>query len=358
MLIGMLIVIVFLIAVTVTLICYLASGPDSPPTQAAVFTPQQAAPAPQQSVPASTPVISNPMLDASTPGIHGRVLSPDGSPVSGATVLLVPSGRTGLRIRNGKVFYEERGGLPVPRTSTDAQGRYGLPQQNGTFAVVAIADTGLARLNQDDVAKSADLTLTKWGRIAGQFMIGSKPGAHVRLRAGAMVPSSERDQVIVSIANFAQTDAQGEFSMEGVQPGTNLIARDYEQASSANTMTYTADIQTVEVAAGTTTAVTVGGGGRAVTGKFVFNKSLNPADYFINARAYPLARGDDVAVYFLQPDRNKNFRIDNVPPGDYRIHINLDSMNLDRKSEPDQPRFTVPDDNATDPIVIPDIQLN
>jgi hypothetical protein len=339
LLVGILVVISLLIAISLAVICYLAMEPEAP---VSITT---------------KPIDQATTSDAAISGIHGRVRASDGSPVSGATVPLVPRGPNGLRIRNGKVFFEERGGLPVPRVSTDGQGNYVLPQGKGIFAVLAVANNGFAKLNQDEAAKNTDLTLTKWGRIEGQLITGSKPAAHVRLGASVMAPIEERDQVIVSMVSFAQTDAHGKFAMEGVVPGANFIERDYEQASGADTMTYSVTIGTVDVAADKTATVTLGGGGRTVIGKFVFDKSLNPADYFVNARAYPMDPHGNIAVYFLQVDRDRKFIIDDVPPGDYRIHINLDATTGDRKSEADRPQFTVPDDKGTDPVMIPDIEL-
>ena len=308
---------------------------------------------------ASLSPASGATVDQQKPGppLRGRVLSADGMPVSGASVFVALPGPSNLRIRNGRIFFEDYGPSNFARATTGPNGQYLLPQQSGDYLVAAITDEGYGQLDQDAVAKDSDIRLTAWGQIEGRLMIGGKPGAGVNLRAGT--EANDKGPVHISMANFAETDAEGNFEMERVVPGTVEIERDFQEKSGGNSMVFSAMIGSVQVAAGQTATLRLGGAGREVDGKFIFPPGKRPADYFINARAYATKDGGPSAItYFLQVDEQQHFRIDDCPAGDYRIHINLDRVGGDRIQEPITPVFTVPEGAAGDePVVIPDIRL-
>jgi hypothetical protein len=299
-----------------------------------------------------------------TEDLHGRVLAADGKPVKEATVFVALPGPSEIRIRNGRVeFY----GSKAPRAVTGARGEYNLPGQTGKFLLQVVADAGYGQADQDAVVKSSDIQLTAWGLIQGKLMLGTKPGAGMELQAFSIDQALAQEPVQISMVNRAQTDAKGNFTMDRVIPGLILVQRSIDERSGPSTMTFSSDVGTTQVTAGQTTTVNFGGVGRPVVGRFVFTTGINPSDYFINARAIALRNNPTTQrqfylahQYFLEVDAQHHFRINNVVPGDYRIHVSLQKVRGDRALQPKQMIFTMPDvpgGVSDEPLVIPDIQL-
>jgi RNA polymerase sigma factor (sigma-70 family) len=305
---------------------------------------------------AQAPLSSSPAPVATA--LHGRILAPDGSPVNGATVLVATSAPSNIRIRNGKLEDDDP---KTPRAITNSNGDYELPPQPGRFLLQVISDAGYGIANQTLLAKNPDIRLVQWGRIRGRLMIGTKPGAGIQLQAYAVDQLRGGDTRTLSMVNRARTDADGNFTMDRVAPGLIQIERSFEQASGTNSMVFFGDVGTAQVMAGQTKTATLGGVGRPVVGKFVFPSGMEPIDYFINARSFPIAdAGSGTPAYFLNVDARHNFQIDNVLPGTYRIHIVLQRVHGDRSTQPTLPTFTMPNlpgGVSDEPLTIPDIQL-
>jgi beta-lactamase regulating signal transducer with metallopeptidase domain len=299
---------------------------------------------------------TRPLLSASN--LHGSVLAADGTPVSGATVFVALPGPSNLRIRNGRLEDDDSN---TPRAVTGPDGKYDLPRQPGKFLLQVIADAGYGQADQDAVVKNSDIQLTAWGRIQGRLMIGTKPGAAIELQAGSLDQALANGPAQLSMCNRAQTDADGNFTMDRVIPGMVQVERNFAQQSGSNSMIFSGDIGTAQVIAGQTTTVNFGGIGRPVVGRFVFPPGMNPSDYFINARAIAVRANPTTPwQYFLEVDAQHNFRINNVIPGDYRIHVFMQKVRGDRTAQPKQVKFTmldVPGGVSDVPLVIPDIQL-
>ncbi|MGD0542326.1 MAG: hypothetical protein ABSB33_12495, partial [Tepidisphaeraceae bacterium] len=191
--------------------------------------------------------------------------APDGKPVAGATAVMAIPGQQ-VNIFNGReVRYSA-----LPEQTSGPDGRIDFSPQAGAFAIAVFADAGFAEVDQNAVAKSTDVTLAPWGRIEGRMMVGSKPavGQDVDL-------SSSREQVPGKPRIFHElstnTDEDGRFSFDRVSSGEwTLFRRDNVTANSWNNSV----LQTVDVSAGQTLTVNVGGTGRPVVGKVILPPEL------------------------------------------------------------------------------------
>jgi hypothetical protein len=343
----------------VWLIMRLTSAPEQVSIAPAAVAPMP--PAPMASANPQPPV-QQPL--AASGDLRGRILAADRTPVAGATVFVSLPGRSDIRIRNETVDFADSN---AARAVSSADGDYDLPPQSGTFQLQALGDAGYGQADQDAVKKNPDVQLTAWGRVEGRMLIGTKPAAGVDLQAYSIDQMLAAGPAQTSMVNRARTDADGNFTMERVLPGTSQFEQTFLQHSGSNAMGFSGLVGRAQVAAGQTTTITLGGVGRPVVGKFVFPPGLVRSDYFINARAIALADSAatvrqllQVHAYFLNVDADHNFRIDNVPPGGYRIHVFLQKVHGDRASQPNQMRFTmpaIPGGVSDDPLVIPDIQL-
>jgi hypothetical protein len=203
----------------------------------------------------------------------GTVYTPDGKEAQNATVYLVVKNQW-LNLENGKDRYQQN----CEKATTNAQGKFKLPDCNDIFKLVAVSEEGFADVNSSEFLSESVIRLAKWGRIEGVLYIGSKPAANCTVRASCQQKYNNRDDLNYNYSNNATTDKQGKFVMEKVVPSMNNVYRmlqSEEMQQSTSTAT-----QIVEVVSGQTAEVVMGGTGRAIIGKIIwptdelFTKSL------------------------------------------------------------------------------------
>jgi hypothetical protein len=170
------------------------------------------------------------------PGVQlkGVVLSPTGTPVSGAEVAFQVPGRF-LAVARG-VFRDMHREIGLLDT-TDRDGKFRLPMCEGLKSVVAVSMEGVAQVRLEEVQASSKIQLQPWGEIHGTFKLGNKPavGRNLKLMnetlplqllvsAGRAIPpsgSSELEPLALDYAAFsAVTDSNGNFIFPFVPPGT------------------------------------------------------------------------------------------------------------------------------------------
>ncbi|MGA2232476.1 MAG: carboxypeptidase-like regulatory domain-containing protein [Tepidisphaeraceae bacterium] len=326
--------------------------------------------------------------------LQGRVLDASGKPVAGVTVALVMGGMSS-NINNGKLI--DRGEI---KSVTGADGRYDLPPMTDNFALLAISDAGFAQLDQNSLPKNGDISLGAWGEIRGQVLIGTQPGAgkQVIVQTPQARFSMASPRIFNNISAVAGQD--GSFDFNRVPPGTVQVGRLVIQRSSRYSSSGYTDMVSVDLKPGGSATVKLGGMGRPVTGKLVFQPALAAAQDIIlrvnvtgtsritpppqmpaNVRngtpaaqdmwmqlwgmtaagkeyiaSHPAVSG--TRQYYAEIDADHNFRLDNVTPGDYQMVINVQIINAGRSPQPTVVPFTVPDipgGVSDDPLVLPDV---
>ena len=122
-------------------------------------------------------------LLAEDKGVSGRVLTPAGKPAEGATVALALPHKE-IVWEAGKLRGADN---PLPESAsdrwqqplfvkTDAAGAFRLPTEIEPAAVLVIHDSGVLEIAYDAWQRSPELTLQRWGSIAGQVLWHDKPG--------------------------------------------------------------------------------------------------------------------------------------------------------------------------------------
>jgi hypothetical protein len=193
------------------------------------------------------------------PWIIGTVRSPDGSLAAGAEVVVAVKGQPVPGIHNGRLA-EDWNGDSI-RTGPD--GRYAFARPDAGGRVVIVSDRGLAQRTIDELAAGPDVTLEPWGRIRGQLRVGTGPGA--RRTVGARLTEPDyRGEPVVPFTARTVTDAEGRFQMDRVAPGHAMV---YRPHWSADNVIYRSHRQGVDVIAGQTAEVLMGGTGRPVIGR-------------------------------------------------------------------------------------------
>lgn len=240
-------------------------------------------------------------------GVSGTIRFADGQPVIGAEVVLCTPSQ-GVYIRNGRI--QQRLDNVSVRTGQD--GRFAFAAQTDAYCLVVLHDKGCAEVTEDDLAASPDVTLQPWGRVEGKVLIGSKPGADEEIRV-IFVRPYDQGAPRVQFDCSSVADKEGRFGFDRVPAGDARVCRMVGRMFSHGVP--------VEVKAGETTNVTIGGVGRPVIGKVAIADAVKDRIDWQNldclvrsqsAKGFRQTLGMTVA-----PDGT--FRIDDVPAGDYSL---------------------------------------
>jgi thiol-disulfide isomerase/thioredoxin len=133
-----------------------------------------------------------------------------------------------------------------------------------------------------------------------------------------------------------QANAEGRFTFDRVVPGPGNLSRQLVAKHPGGLTSFSPGwYSTLDVPPGATVEATVGGRGRAVVGRVVESaKPEQPIDWSRNdplvlfnhepdQSVLPGASGGQ-AMFFAGLDEEGRFRIDDVPPGTYRLQLSVD----------------------------------
>lgn len=299
----------------------------------------------------TTPAVFDAELIRGT-GPSGTVVDGAGDPVAGADVLLAAKQRFVL-IQNGRKGYTEPGGA----ATTDAAGRFTFQPVEGDYEVIVLHDRGVSRATAAQLAAGGTVTLRPWGRIEREVRVNSRPGANVGVSAYAREGRGDGPQM--SFNYDATAGADGRFTLDRVVPGAVTVARRVPAGEGSWLIMHHTP---VTATAGQTATVRVGGTGRPLVGRVVVPAAVvaeawahqvgrvtpappRPATVPVPAdlskltederRAWtaraataaaatfrrPVGRGG--AQYSFMPAADGTFRVDDVPPGDYRVRASI-----------------------------------
>ena len=268
--------------------------------------------------------------------LSGKVQLPDGRPASKAQVALCTPDNEVLIGDNG--LLESDLGC---KSETDEHGEFVFQPRRDIKWIAAANEQGYAEVSIDDFKRSPTLILKPWGRINGSLRSGSLPGANQLLklvRLGSLSPQLNPNR-------FTRlTDGAGRFTFERVPPGQLIIGR-------VTNMQFS-HAQIIDIPSAQSADLSLGNGGRTVTGKIEsadgqaldWEAGNHPA--FLHVTAPPLSvpkLADSVATnrwmrefwdssegrarqvsnvsYVFEFSSNNVFHVDNVPAGDYECEI-------------------------------------
>jgi hypothetical protein len=187
------------------------------------------------------------------PTLTGTILSPQRAPL--------PQARVWLATRDVAAYLH----LPPRDDSitflTDTDGKFELPSPSQPFILMVEAKDGYAECLDEDFANSPSIRIQPWGHIEGVFMEGARPAAgqtiHMRRFRGGF---DVRTDWIKEYATV-KTDAQGHFRIQHVPQGAVMLSIRLDHPVFRHTR-----LTWVDVEAGKTSKVKMGGAGAAITG--------------------------------------------------------------------------------------------
>ena len=316
--------------------------------------------------------------------VSGVVRTPDGKPLGGADVAITyPSGGTpapAVEVQNGTIKRSE--GQAVVKT--DANGRFSVirePDPAGRyFAIVVVHPEFYAEVARPAFESDPTIIARPWGRIEGLARVGNRPAAEsVIAYFGDRL--GNQDVPIVFESGRTKADAIGKFVFDRVIPGEVKIyfdPRENKAIASARPSNL------VEVGPGETAHAALGGRGRTVIARVVPPDGFDPkADYSVYSAfnlqsdrpmiPYPkeiLAKHDESTTTWARRwwsstagrEYRRNFvqfnqmqlrpdgtiRVDDVPPGEYRLTLSLSAyptrgrMSSDDRIAYATRQFTIP----------------
>ncbi len=328
------------------------------------------------------------LVPGSPDGPRAVAIRPDGRPLAGAVVL--------------RIWADDGRGEREPRPdvraiSTGADGTFTIPQGAGGDVVVIRGDDCYGSATVESLARLPAVQTRPYGRIEGRYLVGTRPAANRPIGLEGMIRFGPARTRTYYVNVKATTDAEGRFAFEKVIPMPNLRVR--PDFTPINRSWASSSGEAVRVEDGRTTAITLGGRGRAVIGRAVppegwdrtidftdrsgvnihtedtwmpvpFNllrgrTSLeqsgwsewmlsNPATAEDHARSN--ARVD--LRFALAPDGS--FRVDDVPPGEYRVAVRVNDEAYRRDHGPFaviSRTVVIPAGRSDEPLDLGDLRL-
>lgn len=295
--------------------------------------------------------------------LAGTVMTPTDEPVENATVV-VSTGDT-VPVTNGMFNPEIFATNSNLNKTTDSQGRFEFPmisndddlavnlnlppEQRKKIEEISVPDCtifvfheqGFAELTQEEFEKSETLIkLQPWAKVEGTLLLGSAPGKNQPIRLQMepkekkIIRTRQSDIVRKPEAYYrydTTTDENGKFRFDRVPSGQWIAARTVRYSDILGRYS---DIDTVQTEPGKTATMQLGGVGRPVIGKLEVPGDFGLTPIWRNGIVLLISdlgeeRNEERIIENQKTirasaiDRGGNFRIENVPPGQWKLDVSL-----------------------------------
>jgi peroxiredoxin/uncharacterized GH25 family protein len=329
-------------------------------------------------------------------GATGVILKPNGIPAAAVTVYLTDM-RNGVYVADKDMKVREQIYSGTRSAKTDEQGRFSFNPTVDDYSIIVLAEDGFTETKIDALKQHPQVRLEPWAKVKGQLLIGAKPAPGETISLGkAHVPSADHPRQFAALALHLRTttDADGNFSFDKVPPTPIQIHHVPKVRDGREGTVPMAQEQQFLLEPGEEKKLTLGGKGRPVIGKVlvhgydqtidwhsdVFSLQLvlppnpNVPDFLADAKErsaklqaakteeekkkvveefrqaqeerqakmrafYATEAGRNYQFqnrrYALKFSQDGTFRVEDVPGGKYKLHIDLrEGSGLNRFSSP------------------------
>ena len=205
----------------------------------------------------------------------------------------------------------------APSVVTKQDGRFSFPAQKDKYIIIVVHKDGYARINDSEFEASSKIVLQPYSIINGKFLIKNKlkEPQTILLHYGKI--EDEINNIRISQDYRANTDEEGNFVFNNVPPGPTRMyweIRNDLQISLSHGLT-------LDIKAGQTNNVSIGGTGRPVVGKILIPDYLNnKLDLQYTSRILAIKSKENPYTQLAYTvEKDYSFRIEDVPAGDYSL---------------------------------------
>jgi RNA polymerase sigma factor (sigma-70 family) len=256
------------------------------------------------------------------PPISGTVLSPQGKPQNNLQImLLLPT------MNPDPIGGQPQGplGIDYPAAATDANGRFEFKPQREFLGLFVRSPQGYGWVPADSIKPDQTITMSQWGRLEVVVKREGKPVSQmpVILDLGRR---ADFQRVFGRLAIV--TDADGRVIFDQAFPGetrVTLAADDAPKPAGRQKRDDSSKLPPreirVNVEAGKTNKVALGGVGRPVTG--AIEGDLRDFDYRRGVLKWSDPQGGQSGTIYFDARGDGVFTVMEVPPGDCEIAIDL-----------------------------------
>ncbi|MEM6471172.1 MAG: carboxypeptidase-like regulatory domain-containing protein, partial [Planctomycetota bacterium] len=197
--------------------------------------------------------------------IKSKIMTPDGEPAIGSKIALGLPGAQ-IQIENGSI---DDGGTYAKRLEVDSDGVIEFATPNEPFQLVITHDAGFGYFESDDGSIPSEIRLTPWARLEGVFRVGKTAMPNITLKSYGGL-QSHRPRASIFSSHDTTTGTGGKYVFERVFPGQARVGREIVlMVGDGATEVTSSSRVSVELTAGKTTKLDLGGSGSGVFGKLV-----------------------------------------------------------------------------------------
>ena len=204
-----------------------------------------------------------PLVEGSGQGkpLRGVVLTEDGKALNGAQIILATPEA------HASVYGSHDSGKSVGVSSSG--GEFVVTNGAAKAAILITSEAGYALVTRGELEENPKITVQPWGRIEGVLRIGSSPAANQVVNLGIWGSQWYWESSVVSHNTSVTTDERGRFTFARVAPGDAWLTRRVQVRPG---QWRESGHQYVKVLPGQTNQVELGGTGRALVGRVVWEQ--------------------------------------------------------------------------------------
>jgi hypothetical protein len=203
--------------------------------------------------------------------ISGAVYLPDGNICEAAEVYLVTDGHyvnyyNGVNTDKWQCKY----------VISDSEGKFSFAAEGDKYKIVVVHKEGVREIDEEEFLKTGRVDLEKWGRIEGIVYDGMVPAANHYV---SILTRSDKHGLYFNTWYKIKSDDKGKFVVDKAVPGKTVIDKLLVSKHDEWERVRGQEIE-VEVTAGQTLKVEIGGTGRTVVGMIVVPEWMRLNDFY------------------------------------------------------------------------------